>query len=93
MSAPGPDLVAVHRLAQELHEEAGPLLGVHTLCVTHALLVLAAARARGIDARLCRRAEDGHAWTEFPGGAISENWFRDVRLTMPAAVPAPASVR
>jgi hypothetical protein len=80
-----------HRLGAELFIEVGPLLGCHVACRTHALLVLAAARAMGLQAEYA--VEDTHAFVRFAGGTVSEHYFGNVRLVPPPAVPTPPPAR
>jgi hypothetical protein len=73
-----------HKLATALYADIGHLLAVHVACRTHSVMVLAAARAMGLDAELCHRTEDSHYFVRFGDGSVSENWFGDIRLRPPS---------
>jgi hypothetical protein len=77
-----------HQLGAALFLECGPLLGCHVVCRTHALLVLAAARALQLQAEYV--VENTHAFVRFADGTISEHHFGNTRLVPPPA-PTPPS--
>jgi hypothetical protein len=80
LSAPATPMHA-HEMAAALYAQVSPLLGCHNLCQAHALLVLAAATALGLEASL--KVEATHCFVEFADGSRSENWFTNIRLVPP----------
>jgi hypothetical protein len=80
-----------HQLGASLFLEVGPALGCHVACRTHALLVLAAARALQLQAEYV--VVDTHAFVHFGDGTVSEHHWGNVRLVPPPAVPTPPPAR
>jgi hypothetical protein len=67
-----------HKLAAELYERVGPMLGCHVLCREFALLTLGVAAGMGVQAEL--RCDATHFYVRFRDGSRSENWFTNIRL-------------